>query len=70
MELTELTEIGPSRISCDWKKTRLVAEFLQERNPFECGDVFCNIAKGVHAHSSVNVDNAAVIGDHILEKMV
>ena len=23
-----------------------------------------------HAHSSVNVDNAAAIGDHILEKMV
>ena len=32
--------------------------------------MFCNIANGVHAHSSVNVDNAAAIGDHILEKMV
>ena len=31
--------------------------------------MFCNIANGVHAHSSVNVDNAAAIGDHILEKM-
>ena len=33
------TEMGPSRISRDWKDTRLVAEFLQERNPFEYGDV-------------------------------
>ena len=32
--------------------------------------MFCNIANGVCAHSSVNVDNAAAIGDHKLEKMV
>ena len=64
------TEMGPSRISRDWKDTGLVADFLHERNPFEYGDVFCNIANGVHAHSSVNVDNAAAIGESILEKMV
>ena len=28
------TEMGLSRISRDWKDTRLVAKFLQERNPF------------------------------------
>ena len=28
------TEMGLSRISHDWKDTHLVAEFLQERNPF------------------------------------
>ena len=49
------TEIGPSRISRDWKNTRLVAEFLQGRNPFEYGDVFCNIANGhaMHTHQSM-----------------
>ena len=34
------TEMGPSRISRDWKDTQLVAEFFHERNPFEYGDVF------------------------------
>ena len=33
-------------------------------------EMCCNIANGIHAHSSVNVDNPATIGDRILEKMV
>ena len=45
-----------------------MAEFLQGRNPFECVLQYCQWT--CHAHSSVNVDNAAAIGDHILEKMV
>ena len=48
----------------------IVAEFLHERNPFDYGDVFCNIANGVHASPSVNCDNAKAIGESILEKMV
>ena len=62
--------MGLSRISRDWKDTCLVAEFLHERNPFDYGDVFCNIANGVHASPSVNCDNAKAIGESILEKMV
>ena len=54
----------------DWKDTNLVKGFLEERNPFEHGPVLCNVADGVHAHATVNVDDAEVIGDNILSKMV
>ena len=51
-------DFGPSRVARDWKDTMLVRDFFQERNPFEYGPVLCNIANGVHASGSVNVDNA------------
>ena len=54
----------------DWKDTQLVADFLQERNPFEYGEAYCNITNGVHAQPSVNVANAKAIGQNILDKMV
>ena len=57
-------------MACDWKDTNLVKGFLEERNPFEHGPVLCNVADGVHAHATVNVDDAEVIGDNILSKMV
>ena len=57
-------------MACDWKDTNLVKGFLEERNPFEHGPVLCNVADGVHAHATVNVDDAKVIGDNILSKMV
>ena len=63
-------EMGVSRTARDWRDTQLVADFIQERNPFEYGDTFCNIATGVHAHPSVNVENAKALGDSILERMV
>ena len=54
----------------DWKDTMIIKEFFKERNPIEYGSVLCNIANGVHAGANVNVDNAEVIGNSILAKMV
>ena len=54
----------------DWKDTNLVKGFFEERNSFLHGPVLCNVADGVHAHATVNVDDAKVIGDNILSKMV
>ena len=51
-------DFGPARVAQNWKDTMLVRDFFQERNPFEYGPVLCNIANGVHASGSVNVDNA------------
>ena len=48
----------------------IIKEFIKERNPIEYGSVLCNIANGVHAGANVNVDNAEVIGNSILAKMV
>ena len=50
-------------------KTRLVQEFFKERNPFEYGPDLCNVANGVHAHPTVNVDSAENIGIDIISKM-
>jgi hypothetical protein len=63
-------DFGPSRIERDWKDTNLVRDYFKERNPFEYGPELCNIANGVHAHASVNVDDAEVIGKNILSGMV
>ena len=64
------SDFGPSRVACDWKDTNLVKGFFEERNSFLHGPVLCNVADGVHAHATVNVDDAEVIGDNILSKMV
>ena len=39
-------------------------------DPFSYGQILCNIANGVNAHKSVNVQNAKAIGDCILQKMI
>ena len=62
--------MGAARTRRDWEDTQLVSNFLKDRNPFEYGETFCSIANGVHAHSSVNVENAEAIGESVLEKMV
>ena len=56
------SDFGPSRIECDWKDTNLVRDFFKERNPFEYGPELCNIANRVHAHATVNVEDAEEIG--------
>ena len=55
-------DFGPSRIDHDWKDTNLVRDFFKERNPFEYGPELCDIANGVHAHATVNVEDAEEIG--------
>ena len=63
-------EMSSLRVQRDWKDTNLVSEFLTERNPFDYGDTYCNVSNGVHAHPSVNAENAKAIGESIIEKMV
>ena len=63
-------EMGPSRISRDWKDTKDIATFFDGRDPFAYGPVLCNIANGVNAHPAVNVENAKILGDDIVQKMV
>ena len=62
-------DMSPSRLTRDWNDTRTVAQYLKERNPFECEGILCNVATGVHAHTTVNVDIAKVVGTKILDKM-
>ena len=63
-------EMGPSRVSCDWRDTQIVATFFEGRDPFAYGPILCNIANGVNAQASVNVENAEAVGYAIIEKMV
>ena len=63
-------DFGPSRVACDWKDTNIVRDFFQERNPFKYGSVLCNIANGVHAQATVNVDDAEIVGNNIISQKV
>ena len=45
---------------------RPVLQYLQEWNPFSLDPSLRSISTGVHAHSSVNVDEAKAVGDMIL----
>ena len=56
------SDFGPSRIECDWKDINLVRDFFKERNPFKYGPELCDIANGVHAHATVNDEDAKEIG--------
>ena len=51
-------------------RTLVLQEWHGIGNPFEYGPVLCNIANGECARASVNVDNAEVIGNSILARMV
>ena len=62
-------DMSKARQSCDLKDTTAVVQFLKARNPFECDGNLCNIANGVHAHESVNVDSSKALGVKILENM-
>ena len=55
-------DMSPSRLTRDWKDTCTVAQYLKERNPFECVGTLCNIATGVHGHGTVNADSAKEVG--------
>ena len=62
-------ELSPSRTSRDWKDTFILIQYLQDRNPFVCGEKLCNISNGVHAQAAVNVDECKMIGSKIIAKM-
>ena len=62
-------DMAKARQARDWKDTHAVLKYLQERNPFTSDPSLRNISTGVHAHSTVNVDQAKDVGKTILASM-
>jgi len=62
-------DMTKARQSRDWKDTLSALQYLQERNPFSSDPRLRNIATGVHAHPTVNVDTAHAVGAKILKSM-
>ena len=58
-----------SKARQEWNDTLAVVHYLQERNPFSNDSNLRNIATGVHAHPTVNVDTAHSVGAAILKSM-
>jgi len=58
-----------SRVERDNKYARTVFRFLCEHNPFERLPELCNIISDITGYSSVNVHQAVLVGEAILEKM-
>ena len=56
-----------ARQARDWKDT--ILQYLQEWNPFSLDPSLQSISTGVHAHSTVNVDEAVAVGNMILTQM-
>ena len=61
--------MSKARQARDWKDTLAVVLYLQERNPFSNDPSLRNIATGVHAHPTLNVDTAHTVGSAILKSM-
>ena len=62
-------DMTAARQARDWKDTLTVLQYLQERNPFSLDPSLRSISTGVHAHPTVNVDEAVAVGDMILTQM-
>ncbi|MPC64518.1 hypothetical protein E2C01_058636 [Portunus trituberculatus] len=62
-------ELNVARVERDNKDARTVFRFLCEHNPFEQTPELCSIISGIAGDSSVNVHQAVLVGEAILEKM-
>ena len=58
-----------ARQACNWKDTLTVLQNLQEWNSFSLDPSLQRISTGVHAHPTVNVDEAVAVGEMILTQM-
>ena len=58
-----------ARQARDMRDTHNILNHLKERNPFCSDPSLRSISTGVHAHISVNVDQADTMGQNILENM-
>ena len=58
-------DMSVTRQDRDWKDTNTVLRYLSDRNPFTSHIGLHNISTGVHAHSSVDVDQAKTVGKAI-----
>ena len=59
-------EGSKARQSCDLIDTTAVIQFLKARNLYQYDGILRNIACGVHAYESVNVDSSRALGVKIL----
>ncbi len=62
-------DMTKARQARDWKDTATILSYLEENTPFALDKSLRNISTGVHAHSTVNVDKAEVVGRAILDNM-
>ena len=62
--------ISEARQTKDMKDTQEIITFLSTRSPFHEYSTLCNIATGVTADESVDVDCAKQVGDKILNNMM
>ena len=62
-------DFGNARQVRDAADIQKVIDFLEQRNPFHSDTSLRNIASGVHAHWSVDVDKAVTVGNTILAGM-
>ena len=59
-------DMSVTRQDRDWKDTNTVLRYLSDRNLFTSDIGLHNISTGVHAHSSIDVDQAKTVGKVIL----
>ena len=64
------TDVGSSRVSRDWKDATTIFENVREWNLCHYEKDLCNIATGVQAHASVNVDEVEKVGENIMHNMI
>ena len=62
-------DMSVTRQDRDWKDTNTVLRYLSDRNPFTSDIGLHNISTGVHAPSSVDVDQAKTVGKAIIDDM-
>ena len=62
-------DMSVTRQDRDWKDTNTVLRYLSDRNPFPSDIGLHKISTGVHAHSSIDVDQAKTVGKAILNDM-
>ena len=62
-------DMSVTRQDRDWKGTNTVLRYLSDRNPFTSDIGLHKISTGVHAHSSIDVDQAKTVGKAILIEM-
>ena len=62
-------DMSVTRQDRDWKDTNTVLSYLSDRNPFTSDIGLHKTSTGVHAHSSIDVDQAKTVGKDILIEM-
>ena len=62
-------DMSVTRQDRDWKDINTILRYLSDRNPFTSDIGLHSISTGVHAHNSVDVDQAKTVGNAILDDM-